>query len=244
MADRSGRVFLAPSSLRVAFTPTTRPTPGFTTGRPCAQSGHLSGSYVGSVDVEQRRERHVELARVPPQRSTIDAAPTTWRAGRPRDLHRFARRAAGRQHVLDDEHAIALGDDESAPQRQLAVLPLGEHRADAERAADLVTDDDAAERGREHRPSAAKLARAIANRPSQRLGVLPGAAGRARTAGNRSCAVRTSAGSDLRAARPTGGTDQEARRGSFFSCCSNRLRIRLYSSAQLVSSSNPWFSTG
>ena len=69
-----------------------------------------------------------------PLRSTIDAAPTTWPPAARRDLHRLARRAAGGQHVLDDEHAIALGDDEPAPQRQRAVLPLGEHRAHAERA--------------------------------------------------------------------------------------------------------------
>ena len=48
-----------------------------------------------------------------------------------------------------------------------AVLPLGEDRAHAERAADLLADDDAAERRRQHdgRPQAARRDRAMA-RPS------------------------------------------------------------------------------
>ena len=48
---------------------------------------------------------------------------------------------------------------EATPQRQPAVLPLGEDRAHAERARHLVADDDAAERRREHDRRAVALER-------------------------------------------------------------------------------------
>ena len=135
------------------------------------------------------------------------------RARRPGHLHRLARRAAGRQHVLDDEHAIAVREHEAAAQRERAVLPLGEDRADAERAADFLADDDAAERRREHDRRAAGRAcgprwRGRAPRRDR------DAAARARTAGSRGCAAPTTDGSGLRAARPSGETDRAVRRVS------------------------------
>ena len=80
----------------------------------------------------------------------IAAAPTTVRPGRARHLDRLAGRPAGRHDVLDDQHPFAGREREAAPQHQLAVLSLGEDGADAERAPDLLTDDDAAERRRQH----------------------------------------------------------------------------------------------
>src|SRR6185295_17879323 len=92
-------------------------------------------------------------------------------ARRPRHLHRLARRSAGGDDVLDDQHAIGLADDEPAPQRERAVLALDEDRADAERARDLVADDDAAERRREdHRRP--QITGALRDRAAQRLGML------------------------------------------------------------------------
>ena len=79
----------------------------------------------------------------------IAAAPTTCAPAASATARRLARRAAGRDDVLDDEHAIGWRQREAAAQRQRAVLTLGEHRADAERAPDFLADDDAAERRRQ-----------------------------------------------------------------------------------------------
>ena len=72
----------------------------------------------------------------------------------PRGGHRradFARRAAGREDVLDDDDALAGRERKAAPQEKPAVLSLREERANAESARDFVADDDSADRGRDHR---------------------------------------------------------------------------------------------
>ena len=60
------------------------------------------------------------------------------------------RALARRDDVLDDQHALAGLDPEAAAQRERAVDALGEDRAHAEAAPDLVADDQAAHRRREH----------------------------------------------------------------------------------------------
>ena len=72
------------------------------------------------------------------------------RPRRLRNLHGLSRRATRRQHVLDDEDAIAPTERKPPAQHERAVLSFGEHRAHAERTADLLADDDAAKRRREH----------------------------------------------------------------------------------------------
>ena len=91
--------------------------PGFTTGRPSAQSGHAAGSHVGRSTASSAANGTSRLA-WPPLRSTSDAAPTTSRAGRAGDLHRLARRQPRRDDVLDDEHALAGREVEPAPQQR------------------------------------------------------------------------------------------------------------------------------
>ena len=66
----------------------------------------------------------------------------------------LARRAAGGDHVLDDQASLARGEGEAPAQAHHAVLALAEQRARAEGARDLVRDEDAADRGREHRAGA------------------------------------------------------------------------------------------
>lgn len=65
-----------------------------------------------------------------------------------RDRDRLARRASGRDDVFDDEHAIFRPQREAAAKPQRAVLPLGEKRADAERAPNFLADDNATKRRR------------------------------------------------------------------------------------------------
>ena len=115
-------------------------------------------------------ERHVEPGR---PAAAIDnrRGADDLRSRRGRNLHRLPRGAAGREHVLDDEHAIALGEREPAPQRQCAVLPLGENGAHAERAAHFMADDDAPERGCEHHRGP-QIARPLADELSERLRML------------------------------------------------------------------------
>ena len=59
---------------------------------------------------------------------------------------------------------------ESASERQLPVLALGEDGADAKRAADFLADDDAAQRRRQHRLRA-EAAHAIRERRAERFGL-------------------------------------------------------------------------
>ncbi len=80
----------------------------------------------------------------------IDAAPTTSRPGGARHVNRLAGRFASRHDILDHQDPFSGGERETTPQHQLAVLPLGEDGANAERARDFLTDDNAAERRRQH----------------------------------------------------------------------------------------------
>ena len=96
--------------------------------------------------------RFTESVAAPPLRRSINApTPTTARRGfdAADDL---ADGAARGHHVLDDEARLAERQREPAPEAHHAVLALGEERAHAERARDLVSDQDAADRGRQHRP--------------------------------------------------------------------------------------------
>ena len=92
------------------------------------------------------------------------------RAGGSGHLHRLARRAAGRHDVLDDENPIGVRQREAAPEHQRAFLALREDCADAERAADFLSDDDAAERGRQH-DGRAEVARPLGEGAAERLRV-------------------------------------------------------------------------
>src|SRR6266545_720286 len=66
-----------------------------------------------------------------------------------RGVDGLACREPGRDHVLDDDDAIGWREREAATQRQLAVLPFREDRAQVHRAADFLPDHDAAKSGRE-----------------------------------------------------------------------------------------------
>src|SRR5688572_1602778 len=98
----------------------------------------------GHRQLQQRVERKTEGRAVV---ATIDDRARTddSRACGGRDIDGFARREAGRDHVLYDQHAVGGRECESAPQRQLALLSLREHRADAESTPDLLPDDDSPE---------------------------------------------------------------------------------------------------
>ena len=87
------------------------------------------------------------------------------------DVGRLARRSAGRNHVLDDQHAVRRRQREPAPEHETPVLPLGEERTDAERARRLLADDDAAERGREH-GRRLQVARPLGDTGAERFGEL------------------------------------------------------------------------
>src|ERR1044071_4418193 len=93
-------------------------------------------------------------------RETIDLA---------REIDRLTCGSAGGHDVLDDEHALAGIESESAPQRQPPVLPLGKDRANAQRAADLLADHDSAEGGRQHGLHV-EAAYAIGNGEAERFG--------------------------------------------------------------------------
>src|SRR6185503_14069952 len=82
---------------------------------------------------------------------------------------RVLRRTARRDHVLDHENFLTRGNRESPPQRQLAVLPLGKNRSNTKRTADLLPDDDAAERRRQDHVRR-KRTHMFGNRRSTRLG--------------------------------------------------------------------------
>src|SRR4051812_30906182 len=60
-------------------------------------------------------------------------------------------RPAGRDHVLDEQHAIVRLEGKPAPQRQRATHALREECAYAECARDLMADDETAQCRRQHR---------------------------------------------------------------------------------------------
>ena len=88
---------------------------------------------------------------MPPLRSTIAAAPTTV-APAARATSIVSRVEPPVVTTSSTTSTLSLGAQrEATPQRQPAVLPLGEDRAHAERARHLVADHDAAERRGEDR---------------------------------------------------------------------------------------------
>ena len=196
----------------LAFVPVTRldrrPRPGLH-HRQSLRAQRTGLGLVGwQRHVEQRVKRHLEAdaaaASIDDRRGADDAG-----ARRGCHLHRFTRRSARRQHVLDHQHTIAVGDRKPAPQREPAVLPFGKDRAHTQRASHLVADDDAAERRRQD-DGRRQVAGAPGDRPPERLGVRADAAAPARTAGNPGCADRRSGGNGRRAMPPTFETARAA----------------------------------
>ena len=87
---------------------------------------------------------------LPPLRSTIAAGADDDGAGRARDLHGFARRAAGRHDVFDDEDFFP--GSSVKPRRSVSVPSCRSAkiaRTPSARA-DFLADHDAAKRGRQH----------------------------------------------------------------------------------------------
>ena len=60
-------------------------------------------------------------------------------------IHDFAGGASGSDDIFDDEGTLAWCDMKASSQRHLAILPLGEQRADTQGASNLVGDDHASE---------------------------------------------------------------------------------------------------
>ena len=114
-------------------------------------------------------ERHIEPRRaataIDNRRGADDLRPR-----RLRNLHGLSRGAARRQHVLDDEDAIAPTEREPPAQHKYAILPFGENRAHAEPTADFLADDDAAKRRRKHHVGP-QIARPVADGTPQRFSV-------------------------------------------------------------------------
>jgi hypothetical protein len=156
----------------------------------------------------------------------------------------LASRSRRRDHVLDDEDALGRGDRESTSERELAILALREDRAHAKRAADLLAYDDPAECRRQHRLRV-QLSHAFSECPAERLRMLRML--EHERALQIAAAVQTRREPEMpfeqRAAKPK--KRQNVVRCHFpLRFSSNSFKIRLYSSAQLVSSVNAWFSTG
>src|SRR5579885_1326726 len=92
------------------------------------------------------------------------------RARRAHCLDGLARRAAGRDHVLDDENLLAGPDGEASPQSHAPFFALSPDRADAERPRDLPADDDAADCRRDDRLDVL-AAEALSDGATERLGL-------------------------------------------------------------------------
>ena len=84
--------------------------------------------------------------------------------------NRLARGAAGRDDVLDHENGVRRGERKAAAQREPAVLPLDEEGPETERARNFLTDDDAADGGRED-DRRAQAARLLGESAPARLGL-------------------------------------------------------------------------
>ena len=133
---------------------------------------------------------------------------------------------------------------ESASQGQYAVLPLGEEGAHPERARDFVADDDTAQGGRKNRRRAGVVKRR-GKGPAQRLGVTRMLQDqRALQVSGAMQAGRQSKMSFEQRARLAEQSQNIDGIRHFLNVSSKSCRIRLYSSAQLVSSVKLWFSTG
>jgi hypothetical protein len=120
------------------------------------------------VDRRKRLERDVDVL---PAAAAVDnrACTDDVRARGTCGFDRLARGSAGRDDIFDDDDPLTRLDGESAPQRHHAVLPLGEHRAHPERAADFLADDNAADRRREHGLYSA-IAKPVGECGAERLG--------------------------------------------------------------------------
>ena len=115
-------------------------------GTPCSHSGQAPASYVGRSSF-----RHAKAAApkstFPPLRSITTPTPTGSPPRRAHRVQHVADAAAGRQHVVDDEHALARRDREAALEGAAAALGLlGEDAAQAQVPRDFVADEQAAGR--------------------------------------------------------------------------------------------------
>jgi hypothetical protein len=72
------------------------------------------------------------------------------RPGGARDVDGLLRRSSGCHDIFDDENLFTWHDRKAPSKRQLAVLPLGKNRPNAERTANLLTDHDSTKRGGQH----------------------------------------------------------------------------------------------
>ena len=176
--------------------------PGFTTGTPARRAGMRV--LPTSADRSRAARRAARRARRGRRcDSTIDAAPTTT----PPAASATCIVSRVEPPVVTTSSTTRTRSPARSQNRgaaRAAVLPLREHRADAERTTELVADHDAAERRREHDASA-DHARAARRAPRPSSAAWRDAEARARTADSRCCAVRTRAGNGLRAMRPIAG---------------------------------------
>src|SRR5262249_47815055 len=97
----------------------------------------------------ERMKRHIDLlllaaTAVDDGRRADDLSP-----GSSSHIDCLPRRFTRRHDVLDDKDFFARRQPEPAPQRQFAVLPLGEDRADAKSAPYFLSNDNPAQRRRE-----------------------------------------------------------------------------------------------
>ena len=191
----------------------------------------------------QRMKRHAEIRR--PAAAIDDGARRNDSSARSsRHVHRLARRPAGRHDVLDDDDAVGGVEVKSASQGQYAVLPLGEEGAHPERARDFVADDDTAQGRRKNRRRAGVVKRR-GKGPAQRLGVTRMLQDQRALQVSRAVqAGRQSKMSFEQRARLAEQSQDIDGIRHFLNVSSKSCRIRLYSSAQLVSSVKLWFSTG
>ena len=188
----------------------TRPRSRLHHRNPLRAERALLGIVGRHVELHQRERRHAEVDRAA---AAIDDRGRADHFGTrlARDVDRLARRLAGREHVLDDEHAIARREGESAPQPQrCSARSLREDRAHAERARHLVADDETAERRRQHdrRPETLSRARQC---PSRAPRPRRDSEARAPTAGSRCCAAPTRGGNAPRDRHRCGDTTRALR---------------------------------
>jgi hypothetical protein len=148
-------------------------------------------------------------------------------------------------------HPIGRFDAKAAAQHQAAILPLRKDRAHPEARADLLADDDAAERRRQH-DGRLQVTRQVADRVAESRGEIRIL--QHERALEVSLAVQTGCSLKCPSRQRAGRAEQiENGFGIHLGRLSvprraqvvfEQLRIRLYSSAQLVSSVKLWFSTG
>ena len=212
---------------------------------PFAQSGHDSGSCVGTSIWTRLKSGTGTCAESPP-RSTSAAAPETVAPAA------FATSIVSRVDppvVTTSSTTTTRSAGDSVKPRRSVSFPsdaFGEHRTHAQRATDLLANDDAAQRGRQDRRRL-KMPDTLAERFAERAGEL-GILKDERTL-KIPIAVQARRQPEVPFEQRTGPAEQiENGLGIHyvaFPLCgvrklsSNSFRIRLYSSAQLAASVKP-----